>query len=341
MIRGSNDDAWAPMVEKARDIVARHPEFAFGHSILASAYAWESERINIADQAQAMRDAARQEAILTLKLDPEDAGAYAVLSGLVPTYDHRGREAILLRGIKFARHPKQPLAALYSYEGMVLGNVGRLREALSFQLVAHANDEWGAPRTTKLALIYANMGNLNAARGYLQKAMQYWPNHPGVWKVQQYIAGFYEQPSDALEPFRLLDARSSLNESNIIWRAFVEAKAARSEQASTAASAKIRAAADWGTISREHEIMMLAGLGETKQAIEAANSALDHQQLQPWFLFTPVTRNLRKDPGFVPLAARMGLVEYWRQTGKRPDLCTDPRARSECSRQLLAALKTN
>jgi len=85
--------------------------------------------------------------------------------------------------------------------------------------------------------------------------------------------------------------------------------------------------------------MMLAALGETKQAIDFANSVLDHQQLEPWFLFTPVTRNLRQDPGFVPLASRLGLIKYWRETGKRPDFCTDPAARSECSPQLLAALK--
>ena len=62
---------------------------------------------------------------------------------------------------------------------------------------------------------------------------------------------------------------------------------------------------------------MLAGLGATRQAFEAANSALDHQRLQPRFLFTPVTRNLRQDPAFVGLSARMGLVKYWRETGKR------------------------
>jgi TolB-like protein len=354
MLRGASDEAWARLLQKAQDIVARHPEFAFGHSLLAASYAWASGTIDDPDRARAMRDAARQEAILTLKLDPEDAGAYAVLSGLVATYDHREREAILLRGIKFARHPKQPLAGLYSYEGLQLGGVGRLREALSFQLVAHAKDEWGPARTTKLAGSYANMGDSTAARNTLQKAVQYWPNHPGVRKWQQYIAGFYEQPSDALEVFKALDARPSFRESNAIWRAFIEAKAARSGQVTKAAILKIRTAGDQGTISRENEIMMLAALGESKQAIEVANSVLDHQSLEPgfffapgtrnpalesWFLFTPVTRNLRQDPGFVPLASRMGLIKYWRETGKRPDFCTDPPPRSECSPQLLAALK--
>jgi DNA-binding winged helix-turn-helix (wHTH) protein/TolB-like protein len=354
MLRGASDEAWAPLLQKTQDIVARHPEFAFGHSLLAASYAWVSGTIDDPVRARAMRDAARQEANLTLKLDREDAGAYAVLSGLVSTYDHREREAILLRGIKFARHPKQPLAGLYSYEGLELGGVGRLREALSFQLVAHAKDEWGPARTTKLAGSYANMGDSIAAKNTLQKAVQYWPNHPGVRKWQQYIAGFYEQPSDALEVFKALDARPSLRESNSIWRAFIEAKAARSGQVTKAAILKIRTAGDQGTITRENEIMMLAALGESKQAIEVANSVLDHQSVEPslffapvarnpglesWFLFTPVTRNLREDPGFVGLASRMGLIKYWRETGKRPDFCTDPAARSECSPRLLAALK--
>jgi DNA-binding winged helix-turn-helix (wHTH) protein/TolB-like protein len=342
MIRGANDDAWAPMLEKAKDIVARHPEFAFGHSILSAAYQWAADGINIPERAQTMRDAAQSEANLTLKLDPRDAGAYAVLSGLEyerQPYNYRPAEEILLRGIKFAKHPKQPLAALYSYEGLLLGNVGRLREAQSFQMVAQAADEWGAPRTTKLAFSYANMGNLTAARTTLQKAVQFWPNHPGVWRWQQYVAGFYEKPSDALGIFKLLDAHGSLHESNAIWRTFIEAKAAHSEQVTGKASLKIRAAADQGTISRENEIMMLAALGDPKLAIDVANSVLDRGELEPWFLFTPVTRNLRQDPGFVPLASRLGLIKYWRETGKRPDFCTNPAVRSECSPQLLAALK--
>jgi DNA-binding winged helix-turn-helix (wHTH) protein/TolB-like protein len=340
MLRGSNDDAWAPMLQKAQDVVARHPEFAFGHDNLAAAYVEASS--NVPERVQEMREAARREANLTLKLDPQDAGAYVTLAGLEAPYNYGASEAIFLRGIKFARHPKQPYAALYSYEGLLLGNVGRLREALSYQMVAHAKDEWGPGRTTKLVDIHSAMGNLAPARDALQRAMQFWPNHPGVWKRQQYIAGFYDKPADALAVFDGLDARTALHESNAVWRAFIEARAAHSQQVTAASILKILAAGDRGTITRENEIMMVAALGETKRAIEVANSVLDHhQELDAWFLFTPVTRSLRTDPGFVPLASRLGLIKYWRETGKRPDFCTDPAPRSECSSQLRAALNAN
>ena len=335
MLRG-NDDAWASMLQKAQDVVARHPEFAFGHDNLAAAYD-EASR-NVPERAQEMREAARREANLTLKLDPQDAGAYITLAGLEAPYNYGASEAIFLRGIKFGRHPKQPHAALYSYEGLLLGNVGRLREALSFQLVARAKDEWGPGRTTKLVDIQSTMGNLAAARDALQRAVQLWPNHPGVWKRQQYIAGFYDKPADALTVFNRLDARSSLRESNAVWRSFVEARAAHSDQVTAASIPRILAAGDRGTITRENEIMMIAALGETKRAVEVTNSVLDRQELEAWFLFTPVTRSLRQDPGFVPLASRLGLIRYWRDTGKRPDFCTDPAARSECSPQLRAAI---
>jgi DNA-binding winged helix-turn-helix (wHTH) protein/tetratricopeptide (TPR) repeat protein len=331
MIRGASDGTWAQELRQAQNVVARHPEFAFGHSVLAAAYS-----------DAAMSDAARREANLTLKLDPKDAGAYAVLSGLPPFYNYRSRETVLLRGIKLARHPKEPLGALYQYEGILLANVGRLREALSFQLVAQATDEWSPSKSARLAFLYANMGNLAAARDLIEKAIQHWPNHSRVREIERYIAGIYEQPSDALAVFDHLNAQTSSDEDRTaIWRSFVEAKSAHSKHVTEATVRRLRAAADDGKIDRETEIMMFAGLGETKQAIEAANSALDHQELiQSWFLFTPITRDLRQDPGFIRLASRLGLINYWRDTGKRPEMCTDQPDPNECSPQLLAALKS-
>ena len=105
MIRDANGGTWAQMVETAQGLVGRHPEFVFGHSVLASAYAEAADSISVPAHARAMRDAARREAELTLKLDPQDAGAYAVLEGIDPSYNYAERERILLRGLKLAKHP--------------------------------------------------------------------------------------------------------------------------------------------------------------------------------------------------------------------------------------------
>lgn len=344
MIRDTKGGDWAQMIERAQSVVERHPEFAFGHDVLAEAYAEAGRSIDVPNRAEAMNVAARREANLTLALDPQDAGAYAILSELSwfeAPYDFRAEEAILLRGIKFGRHPKEPLGALSSYEAQLLSNVGRLREALSVQLVAHATDEWGAPKTAQLARVYANLGNLPEARRWIEKGVEIWPNHSGVRRTQQYIVGFYEKPSEALANFDRLDAGTSADEKQgIVWRTFIEARSAHSPTSTASAIRDIREAADQNKISPENEIMMIAALGEPAQAIEAANLALDnHQRLEPWFLFTPVARSMRQDRGFVDLAARLGLIKYWRETGKRPDFCIDAANRSECSSQLLSAIK--
>ena len=340
MIRDARGDAWAQMVEHAQGIVARYPRFAFGHDVLAYAY-WEAaENIDVPDRARAMSEAARREASLTLKLDPEDAGAYAILAGQEAPYDYRSAEAIVMRGVKIARHPKGALGGLLSTESRLQENVGRLRDALFSQLAAHATDPWGPPKTAKLAVNYANVGNMTAARELIEKGMQLWPNHSGIRAKRQFIAGFYEQPAEALKILDSLDALASPDESNAIWRSFVEAKAAHSERVTAATIQEIREAADQRKILPEVEIMMLADLGATSQAMEIANSAVDNRHLEAWFLFTPATRNMRQDARFIRLADRMGLIKYWRETGKRPDFCTDPARRSECSPQLLAAISS-
>lgn len=339
MIRDTREGDWAPMLENARRVVASHPEFAFGHSNLSWAYGEAARHIDDPGRAQAMRDAARREANLALKLDPEDAGAYAALSRLESGY--RAKEVVLLHGIKFAKHPKEPLGALYSYEGTLLSNVGRLREALSFQLIAQATDKWGAPKAAKVALIYANMGNMPAARTWIAQATQRWPNHSSVRDNRLTIAGFYEEPAVARTILDEIGASASHDDAAIaLWRRFIDAKAAASPRTTASAVTAIMAAGDAGTISREIEVVMLSALGQAKLAIGAANAALDlRQPLEPRFLFIPVTRNIRLEPGFVGLASRMGLIDYWRGTGKRPDFCTDHRAPAECTAELRRALQ--
>jgi hypothetical protein len=332
MFRDAYGGTWAQMVDNAQGLVARHPDFAFGHSLLASAYGEAADSIAVPAQAEAMRAAARREAELTLKLDPQDAGAYTVLWGIEPPNHYRAQEQILLRGIKVARHPKPALGGLYSYEGTLLSSVGRLREALSYQLIARATDEWGPPKAAKLTLNYANLGDLPAARTWLSRAAQRWPNHSAVQAAQLYVAGFVEPPASGLA---LIDSVATDDDRKAIWRAFIQAKTHRT----AALIGRIGEAADTGIISRDTELLMLAGLGETRLALAAANRALDDRKLDPRTLFAPVLAGVRRDPAFLALATRMGLVDYWRETGKRPDFCTGKAAASDCPADLRAALK--
>ena len=55
------------------------------------------------------------------------------------------------------------------------------------------------------------------------------------------------------------------------------------------------------------------------------------------FLFAPDTAALRRDPRFMQLADKFGLVAYWRKTGKWPDFCAEPNLPYDC-KQVAAKL---
>jgi hypothetical protein len=77
----------------------------------------------------------------------------------------------------------------------------------------------------------------------------------------------------------------------------------------------------------------LADLGLTDDAIHLADqwsrSPLTAFNA-PKYLFQPGGERLRRDPRFIALAARLGLVDYWRATGKWPDFCAGPRLPYDC-----------
>jgi hypothetical protein len=58
-------------------------------------------------------------------------------------------------------------------------------------------------------------------------------------------------------------------------------------------------------------------------------------------LFTPKATALRRDPRFMSLANRLGLVDYWRTSGHWPDFCSEPSLPYNCKAEAarLAAAK--
>ena len=52
--------------------------------------------------------------------------------------------------------------------------------------------------------------------------------------------------------------------------------------------------------------------------------------LPPAIPFYPTTEAMRRDRRFMPLAAKLGLVAYWRATGKWPDFCAEPGLPYDC-----------
>jgi len=47
-------------------------------------------------------------------------------------------------------------------------------------------------------------------------------------------------------------------------------------------------------------------------------------------IFRPALHKLRRDPRFMRVAKRIGLLDYWEASGKWPDLCYEPDLPYDC-----------
>ena len=52
-----------------------------------------------------------------------------------------------------------------------------------------------------------------------------------------------------------------------------------------------------------------------------------------YILFRPWTANVRRDPRFMRLAQRVGLLDYWEKSGKWPDFCAEPDMPYDCKKE--------
>ena len=57
----------------------------------------------------------------------------------------------------------------------------------------------------------------------------------------------------------------------------------------------------------------------------------------PAIFFYPSTTSLRQDRRFMPLAARLGLIDYWRASGQWPDFCAEPGLPYDCKAEAAKA----
>ncbi len=76
-----------------------------------------------------------------------------------------------------------------------------------------------------------------------------------------------------------------------------------------------------GRTDLNRAIRDLVGVGATEAAFDVALRATPADPLDTEVLFRPTADGMRRDPRFMPLAAKLGLVEFWKRTNHWPDFC--------------------
>ena len=273
-----------------------------------------------------------------LALDPRQADARLALIRLGSSYgDWLTVEQKLRAVLADAPANSEGLGEL----AFLLKSVGRDAEAFVANEAAASREPLSPVYQYRRTYHLWTLGRLGEADRSIDRAIELWPRHPGVWFARLWLSGFTGRTGAALAQIADAEARppTMSPESADLLRLSMEAIGSRSPSKVQAAAEANLAQARAGPGGSINAIMILSGLGRLNEAFEVAEGYLlrqgpnimplrgsltqtvvnDQSHRKTQILFVPVAAPLRSDPRFDQICRGCGLVDYWRRSGHWPD----------------------
>ena len=318
------------MLEAMRQAAREAPDFAAAHSVLAKHLAFVAA-YQLLDPVGPIRQEADNEARRALQLDPNDPDGFVALGLLAPPLDFAKRESFYRQAL--VSNPAWPHAN--GFLGNVMTDTGRLQDAANlYQRAASVNqqsNDWAVEAAGGLIRI----GEAEQADHELARLSQLWPNDAENLSYQLESMIAQQRWSDAT---KLLDRTSEFpNDFSPSWVAGWRKLFAALQSGNPAARQSLRESLLVSAPSdAQNAIYGLALLGFTDDAFSVAlhDMRIDAtREDSAGFLFDPQVAPLLRDRRFMALAARFGLVDYWRRTGRWPDFCLKPGLPYSCAQE--------
>ena len=326
---GNDSRAMYGSLDAFRQVTVRAPGFAPGHSALAKYLAYY--RHLLPTEAQAAAESER-EARLALTIDPKDSDAFIALSLLRSVSDYAGRERLTDQAL--AANPSSAHANLL--KAQLLFDVGRFGEAMTYLDRAAAANPLSLGATRDVQLVAS--GQTVEGNAELERLDRLWPHSGQLWFERMQIYGMERRWDEGLA---LLDDRQSWPQGFSDTDIQMIRTSTLAEKTRTAAAIAKARRIFLTAPAREQEalqgrILLLADLGLADDAFRLADRYSRAGMTSfsgPRFLFDSGPSALRRDPRFIAFAAKLGLVDYWRATGKWPDFCAEPGLPYSCQRE--------
>jgi DNA-binding winged helix-turn-helix (wHTH) protein/tetratricopeptide (TPR) repeat protein len=296
------------------------------------ALAWRNVAENAPpDATAAAAEASEQAAKRALALDLREGNALAALAVLRPYFgDWLGAEARLLDVLKVAPDNASALSHLVT----LLQSTGRTAVSWKWNDRAEKLDPLSPIPQFRRALKLWMMNRVPAADVAIERALQLWPRHPGVWNARLMIFAFTGRAQAARAMIHDAQARpqgfgtAALENWEVSLRALttrVRADVERARDANTTAAVRSPGYA-------VNAIMTLSMVGELDAAFAVAEGYLlrrgpligsnwtgagqmpvnDQHWRRTMMLFTPAAAAMRSEGRFLALCRDVGMVDYWR-----------------------------
>jgi DNA-binding winged helix-turn-helix (wHTH) protein/TolB-like protein len=310
-------------------VVERAPNFAAARGMMAQSLALASLRVP-PDQKADLRRRVRTEAERAIRTDPIAAeGGYDALywlaRGEVPA-DLAKAEDIWAQGL--SRSPNLTGGRMRHCE--LLLDVGRAKAALPDCERAAALRPLGAPWGYRYARALDATHQTEKADQVTAREIRLHPQHWWIRRFHFQRKAFSAPPAQALALLRdpTQPPAFSKEEADAL-EVFLLARASGVPADADQALARLGAVVERGGLSRSTLVKAMVALGRLDEAFAAATPAA--KELGPVWLFDPGLEAMQRDARFWPLAARIGLLGYWRTRGVWPDFCSE--AGIDCATQ--------
>ena len=336
-------DEWVAQIALLEAATRLAPDYADAWGALASTRAsWRYTRPYVERDEIAV--VATAESKRALALEPHNGAAIAAQLNLLPPFGRfSDAEALAILLEKNVSTGEQ-----YDFVDVHLQSVGRTREAIEFAQRAYEIDPLNPFVSNMRGRNLDQGGRYAEARQILEGTLARWPDnhlaainliivciHTRDWaRVDALLAPerLAQFPLREFERGALYLVSVMRDPSPPSRRRPIEAARRRFEASGYADFDELQLAAHLGAVDEAHTIAAQARFGP----------AGDNRDQMGWFayrtfpLFNSISPEFRRDPRFVKLCARLGLVDYWLTTQHWPD-CVDEVApyydfKAECAK---------
>lgn len=276
------------------------------------------------------------------RLNPEMAEAFLAESRLRPPRPLAERIGLVQQAL--ARDPEN--SEILAYLSLNKGNVGLMQESLANMRQAVKLDPLSPSVSDTLITALLNAGQADAAREELAKSERLWPGATNVLRAKFAIEFRVGDAAKALRMMRSGQLGPAYTPTSpLSWNAhesYLRARLSPTSSNKQIAIANARAhyaedaTASW-VVTRA--LSEFGGLDDLIAFLQSNDDSVPTDTI--WTLFRTTFSPLHRDPRFMRIAARFGLVEYWTGSGTWPDFCADPAIRYDCKTEAAKLQRSN
>lgn len=314
----------------ARQVTQAAPRFSRGWSLRAMTAAQLYALTDSDEEREAYRAEALEAAARSRQLDRSNGESYLAEANLLDLYAWREWQALIERALE----AEPDLAAAHAAQANFYLALGRARDAMRPMQRATALDPLNPEIWSELVPVLASNGDQQEADALRERLYRIWPNSESAWRTRLANATYVGDPAEALQMLDNMDSGPVQFDPMVTarWRAFLLARQSGNPARLRAAALALRDLIP-GRYSRNSVAAALSSAGEVDAAYEVMQSASAIPGYWPSSMFMPPWANLRRDRRFLRLFRGVGLIDYWRETGRWPDFCADPRLPYNCEEE--------